>query len=175
MAAPHVAPILLFVLPAAPSCPQPGAEWVVALYDFAGNSEGDLSFQQGDRILVSRHIDCGWSCGHLDGREGIFPTAFVESAGMTEMPEILQVLAIKTLFCHLIFTLWTILECLPFYLSGFRIHPSRLHVFRQFVCQSGPRPPEETAALRGRALYDFASDSDEELSLQVWRCFGFPV
>lgn len=99
MAAPHVPPVL-FVLPAAPSCPQAGAEWVVALYDFAGSSEGDLSFQQGDRILISRHIDCGWSCGHLDGREGIFPTAFVESAGMTlvtEMPEILQILDMKTL------------------------------------------------------------------------------
>ncbi|TNM85806.1 hypothetical protein fugu_008077 [Takifugu bimaculatus] len=91
------------------------AEWVVALYDFAGNSEGDLSFQQGDRIQISRHMDGGWSCGRLDGREGIFPTAFVESAG--------------------------------------------------------PQPPEDrteaTAALRGRALYDFSSDSDEELSLQV--------
>ncbi|TWW58790.1 SH3 domain-containing protein 19 ADAM-binding protein, partial [Takifugu flavidus] len=94
---------------------QAGAEWVVALYDFAGNSEGDLSFQQGDRIQISRHMDGGWSCGRLDGREGIFPTAFVESAG--------------------------------------------------------PQPPEDrteaTAALRGRALYDFSSDSDEELSLQV--------
>lgn len=106
--------VLLFVLPAAPSCPQAGVEWVVALYDFAGNSEGDLSFQQGDRILISQHIDSGWSCGHLDGREGIFPTAFVESTGMTE---ILQILAIKTLFCRLIFTLWTISECLPFELD----------------------------------------------------------
>lgn len=172
MAALRVAP--LFVLPAAPSRPQAGAEWVVALYDFAGNSEGDLSFQQGDRILVSRHIDGGWSCGRLEGREGIFPTAFVESPGMTDMPEILQVLDIKTLFCHLMFTLRTILDSLPF-ITGIRIHPTRLDVLQQFVFQSGPQPPEETAALRGRALYDFASDSDEELSLQVWTCFGFPV
>lgn len=54
----------------------------MALYDFAGNSEGDLSFQQGDHILVSQHIDSGWSCGRLNGREGIFPRAFVESTGM---------------------------------------------------------------------------------------------
>lgn len=172
MAAPRVAPVLLFVLPAAPSRPQAGAEWVVALYDFAGNSEGDLSFRQGDRILVSRHIDCGWSCGRLEGREGIFPTAFVESAGMTDMPEILQVLDIKTLFCHNVYSLHHF-RISPFY--NWIQNPTRLHVLQQFVFQSGPQPPEETAALRGRALYDFASDSDEELSLQVWRCFVFPV
>lgn len=36
---------------------------------------------------------------------------------------------------------------------------------------SGHRPPEDqieaAVALRGRALYNFSSDSDEELSLQV--------
>lgn len=84
-AAPHVVPVLVFVLPVAPSFLQAGLEWVVALYDFAGNS-GDLSFQEGDHIQISRHIDSGWSCGRLDGREGIFPRAFVESAGMTFPP-----------------------------------------------------------------------------------------
>lgn len=58
---------------------QSAVEWVVALYDFAGNSEGDLSFQQGDYIQISRHIDSDWSSGKLDGREGIFPRAYVES------------------------------------------------------------------------------------------------
>lgn len=58
---------------------QSAVEWVVALYDFAGNSEGDLSFQQGDYIQISRHIDSDWSSGQLDGREGIFPRAYVES------------------------------------------------------------------------------------------------
>lgn len=58
---------------------QSAVEWVVALYDFAGNSEGDLSFQQGDYIEISRHIDTDWSSGKLDGREGIFPRAYVET------------------------------------------------------------------------------------------------
>lgn len=58
---------------------QSGGEWVVAQYDFAGNSEGDLSFQQGDYILITRHIDSDWSSGRLSGREGIFPRAFVQS------------------------------------------------------------------------------------------------
>lgn len=56
-----------------------GVEWVVAQYDFAGNTEGDLSFQQGDYILITRHIDCDWSSGRLGDREGIFPRAFVHS------------------------------------------------------------------------------------------------
>ncbi|CAF90707.1 unnamed protein product [Tetraodon nigroviridis] len=92
-----------------------GVEWAVALYDFAGNSGGDLSFQRGDHILVSQHIDSEWSRGRVSGREGIFPRAFVES--------------------------------------------------------TGHQPPEDQteAAVgpRGRALYNFTSDSDEELSLQV--------
>uniref|UniRef100_A0A8C6UZH9 SH3 domain containing 19 n=1 Tax=Neogobius melanostomus TaxID=47308 RepID=A0A8C6UZH9_9GOBI len=64
---------------------QSGAEWVVALYDFSGNSEQDLSFEKGDRILITKHIDQEWSSGRLDGREGIFPRTFVQSktAGQT--------------------------------------------------------------------------------------------
>lgn len=58
---------------------QSGVEWVVAQYDFAGNSDGDLSFQQGDYILITQHIDSDWSSGRLRGREGIFPRAFVQS------------------------------------------------------------------------------------------------
>uniref|UniRef100_A0A665TH86 SH3 domain containing 19 n=2 Tax=Echeneis naucrates TaxID=173247 RepID=A0A665TH86_ECHNA len=54
-------------------------DWAVALYDYAGNSEGDLSFQQGDSILITRHINDEWSSGRLNGREGLFPSVFVES------------------------------------------------------------------------------------------------
>ncbi|XP_055080505.1 SH3 domain-containing protein 19-like isoform X3 [Periophthalmus magnuspinnatus] len=57
--------------------PECGLEWVVALYDFSGNTEGDLSFETGDQILVIQHLDSDWSCGRLHGREGIFPRAFV--------------------------------------------------------------------------------------------------
>uniref|UniRef100_A0A3B4A281 SH3 domain-containing protein n=1 Tax=Periophthalmus magnuspinnatus TaxID=409849 RepID=A0A3B4A281_9GOBI len=53
-----------------------GVEWVVALYDFSGNTEGDLSFETGDQILVIQHLDSDWSCGRLHGREGIFPRNF---------------------------------------------------------------------------------------------------
>ncbi|XP_042341564.1 SH3 domain-containing protein 19 isoform X2 [Plectropomus leopardus] len=96
---------------------QPGVEWVVALYDFAGSTYDDLSFQQGDRILIIEHIDAEWSRGRLNSREGLFPRSFVES------------------------------------------------------CTGKPSPNNQqsgaAAGVRGRALFSFTSDCDEELSLQV--------
>ncbi|XP_068583801.1 SH3 domain-containing protein 19 isoform X2 [Cebidichthys violaceus] len=95
---------------------QPAVEWAVALYDYAGNSDGDLSFQQGDRILISRHVDAEWSCGRLNGTEGLFPRAFVESS------------------------------------TG---------------QQSNNQQSGAAAGSRGRAMFNFTSQCDEELSLQV--------
>uniref|UniRef100_A0A671M7R7 SH3 domain containing 19 n=1 Tax=Sinocyclocheilus anshuiensis TaxID=1608454 RepID=A0A671M7R7_9TELE len=54
------------------------AEWAVALYDFTAETEEDLAFQQGDRILVTAHIDDEWWSGQINGRQGFFPKAFVE-------------------------------------------------------------------------------------------------
>ncbi|XP_072526273.1 SH3 domain-containing protein 19 [Salminus brasiliensis] len=54
-----------------------GVEWAVALYDFTPEAEDELLFVQGDMILVTDHLDSEWSSGRLNGREGIFPTAFV--------------------------------------------------------------------------------------------------
>uniref|UniRef100_UPI0037E77207 SH3 domain-containing protein 19 n=1 Tax=Semicossyphus pulcher TaxID=241346 RepID=UPI0037E77207 len=96
---------------------QSSVEWVLALYDFAGNSDGDLSFQQGDRIQITQHLDAEWSCGRLNGKEGIFPRAFVESsAGQNS---------------------------------------------------SNNQPTAAADGGRARALFNFTSDCDEELSLQV--------
>ncbi|KAM6938641.1 SH3 domain-containing protein 19-like [Lycodopsis pacificus] len=96
---------------------QPAVEWGVALYDYDGNSDGDLSFQQGDRILISRHVDAEWSCGRLNGTEGVFPRAFVESSTAGQQPNNQQ--------------------------SG------------------------AAAGSRGKAMFDYPSQCDEELSLQV--------
>lgn len=52
----------------------------MALYDFVGQTEEELSFQQGDRIRVTQHVDAEWCSGRLNGREGFFPTAFVETS-----------------------------------------------------------------------------------------------
>uniref|UniRef100_A0A8C5A2L4 SH3 domain containing 19 n=1 Tax=Gadus morhua TaxID=8049 RepID=A0A8C5A2L4_GADMO len=66
--------------------PQPsGPEWVVALYDFNGQTGEDLSFKQGDRILVTKHLDTVWWSGRLNGYEGIFPSAFVGGSPGTDM------------------------------------------------------------------------------------------
>ncbi|XP_010886585.2 SH3 domain-containing protein 19 isoform X1 [Esox lucius] len=55
-----------------------GVEWAVALYDYEGETAEDLSFQLGDRILVTQHLDAEWCSGRLNGREGLFPSSYVE-------------------------------------------------------------------------------------------------
>jgi amphiphysin len=49
--------------------------YVVALFDFAAQAEGDLDFKVGDRIEVVERTDSAedWWTGRLDGREGVFP------------------------------------------------------------------------------------------------------
>uniref|UniRef100_H2LU77 SH3 domain containing 19 n=1 Tax=Oryzias latipes TaxID=8090 RepID=H2LU77_ORYLA len=84
-------------------------EWAVALHDYAAKTSSDLSFRQGDRILMTKHLDEKWSCGKLNGREGI------------------------SYFQHL----------------------------TVFISQS-----KAAGGMRARALYDFRSDCDEELSIQ---------
>lgn len=96
---------------------QSSVEWVVALYDFAGSSNDDLSFQQGDSILITQHISTEWSCGRLNGREGMFPRAFVKSSTGPQSSD------------------------------------------NQLIVAAGGG--------RAKALFDFTSDCDEELSLQV--------
>ncbi|XP_061737216.1 SH3 domain-containing protein 19 isoform X2 [Nerophis ophidion] len=69
---------------------QSSAEWAVALYAFHGTSPEELSFMAGDGVLVTKHINQEWSSGRHDGREGIFPTAFVErrqTGFLGEQPE----------------------------------------------------------------------------------------
>ncbi|XP_072239796.1 SH3 domain-containing protein 19 [Leuresthes tenuis] len=97
--------------------PESSVEWVVALYDYAAKTVDDLSFQQGDCILITRHLSEEWSFGRLNGREGMFPMSFVEPTTEQQM--------------------------------------------------SHNQQKEGTAGRKARALFDFTSDCDEELSLQV--------
>ncbi|XP_062243564.1 SH3 domain-containing protein 19 isoform X1 [Platichthys flesus] len=97
---------------------QSSVDWVVALYDYGGSSEEELSFQQGDCILLTQHINAEWSCGRLSGREGMFPRAFVESSTAGSQ-------------------------------------------------SSNSQQNEAAAGGRGRALFNFTSECDEELSLQM--------
>ena len=57
------------------SKPTPPVDYVVALYDFAAQAEGDLDFKVGDRIEVVERSGSSedWWTGRLDGRTGVFP------------------------------------------------------------------------------------------------------
>ncbi|KAI4594363.1 hypothetical protein KJ359_008387 [Pestalotiopsis sp. 9143b] len=56
-------------------------EFVVALYAFNGQSNGDLSFQEGDRIKVVKKTgtDQDWWVGELSGRQGSFPANYCKA------------------------------------------------------------------------------------------------
>ena len=52
--------------------------YCVAIYDFSGETPDDLSFVSGDRIELLEHVGADWLKGSLNGRTGMFPSAFVE-------------------------------------------------------------------------------------------------
>jgi hypothetical protein len=66
--------------PRQPSQTRPPEVWVTALYDFQGQSAGDLSFKEGDRIKVVKAGDSkdDWWTGELRGRKGEFPGNYCE-------------------------------------------------------------------------------------------------
>jgi amphiphysin len=55
--------------------------WVTALYDFAGQSQGDLCFQEGDRIKVIKKTEStnDWWEGELKGVQGFFPANYCQA------------------------------------------------------------------------------------------------
>ncbi|RXM34313.1 SH3 domain-containing protein 19 [Acipenser ruthenus] len=57
--------------------------WCEAFYDFAGQTNEDLSFFKGDRILITEKVDSDWYRGRSDWKEGIFPAIFVEGPAET--------------------------------------------------------------------------------------------
>lgn len=65
--------------PPPPLKPKPKAiQYVVALYDFQAQADGDLDFKTGDRIeLVERTPSQeDWWTGKLHGKQGVFPGEF---------------------------------------------------------------------------------------------------
>ena len=61
--------------PPPPVKPKPKKQYVVALYDFEAQADGDLSFRAGDRIEVVEKTASSedWWTGNLDGVQGVFP------------------------------------------------------------------------------------------------------
>ncbi len=60
--------------------PSQQSVFVTALYDFNGQSEGDLSFREGDRIRVVKKTEStdDWWQGELKGLQGAFPANYVQ-------------------------------------------------------------------------------------------------
>lgn len=58
---------------------EPSAEYVIALYDYTAQTEGDLSFAAGDRIEVVQRTGStdDWWTGVVNGVQGIFPGNYV--------------------------------------------------------------------------------------------------
>ncbi|KAF9015394.1 hypothetical protein BDQ17DRAFT_1229697 [Cyathus striatus] len=60
--------------------PTPQVQYVVALYDFMAQAEGDLSFSAGDRIELVEKTQSAedWWTGRLNGQQGVFPGNYVQ-------------------------------------------------------------------------------------------------
>ncbi|KAG8525785.1 uncharacterized protein KY384_000545 [Bacidia gigantensis] len=58
--------------------PSSQGDWVVAMYDYPGEGDGDLSFKDGDRIRVTKKTDSTdeWWEGDLKGVKGSFPANY---------------------------------------------------------------------------------------------------
>ena len=54
----------------------PGA-YCVAEYQFPGEADGDLPFDEGDTITLLERVGADWLRGSLNGRTGVFPSGFV--------------------------------------------------------------------------------------------------
>ncbi|CAL9694331.1 unnamed protein product [Knipowitschia caucasica] len=58
----------------------PSEEWAVAVFDFPGQTAGDLRFHKGALIRVLEHVDAEWRRGRVEDREGLYPAAFTQPA-----------------------------------------------------------------------------------------------
>lgn len=49
-----------------------------AIYSFHPDQEGELDFDEGDIITLSKQVDANWYEGVLRGRSGLFPISYVD-------------------------------------------------------------------------------------------------
>jgi amphiphysin len=63
-----------------PKPAEPAVHYVVALYDFEAQADGDLSFNTGDRIEIVEKTESAedWWTGRLNGQQGVFPGNYVQ-------------------------------------------------------------------------------------------------
>ena len=68
-----------------------------AIYDFQAGAEDELSIAVGDVVLVKRPGDDeGWFFGSLNGKEGIFPSSYVEPYSNSDANTTNEALAFET-------------------------------------------------------------------------------
>lgn len=58
---------------------------VKALYDFESDDTTNLTFKKDDVIQVLAQLESGWWAGYCDGRQGWFPSNYVEVLGEEEL------------------------------------------------------------------------------------------
>jgi hypothetical protein len=67
-----------------------GREYCVALYDYDAASYEELSFMEGDILVVLKKtphdVDDGWWEGEINGQQGLFPSLVVEPCGPDGSP-----------------------------------------------------------------------------------------
>ena len=77
------------------------ADVYVALYSYSSSEQGDLSFNQGDYINITKK-EGDWWTGVIGDRTGIFPANYVKKV---ETPQVCIMMCIYLIFLH--FTLFT--------------------------------------------------------------------
>ena len=50
----------------------------IAVYDFTASKQDEISFMNGDLIIVRKKLTGGWWEGEIDGRVGWFPSNHIE-------------------------------------------------------------------------------------------------
>ncbi|KAF9560926.1 hypothetical protein BGW38_009028 [Lunasporangiospora selenospora] len=61
------------------------SEQLEALYDFESDDATNLSFKKDDMIHVLAQLESGWWAGHCDGRQGWFPSNYVQVLGEDDL------------------------------------------------------------------------------------------
>ncbi|KAI0082481.1 SH3-domain-containing protein [Panus rudis PR-1116 ss-1] len=57
---------------------EPQGEWAEALYEYTSDDPGDLILAEGDRVLVIEKPSDDWWKGESNGKQGLFPAAYVK-------------------------------------------------------------------------------------------------
>lgn len=74
----HLSPLFHFQILVKEENVKTSEPHAVALHDFDGQGEGELTFMCGQTIILTERVNADWLRGSLNGKIGIFPSNFVE-------------------------------------------------------------------------------------------------